>query len=181
MPLPHVATYIQWEKNQSYTMRVVSPSIQTSRHVSIHTQKVSFGYLSVFGHLVISRLINPWISETLLNTQPCQSRQPKASAAVRSSNIWLWTCSWNFNNIFGISCTCDCSFQSILVVCHRFLTPQIHVLELIFTVFRCSGRKSDCIKKKLIYKSWEKTRQNFFYCGLVISTPQNRLRGPSDY
>lgn len=36
-------------------------------------------------------------------------------------------------------------------------------------------------KKKLIYKSWEKTRQNFFYCGLVISTPQNRLRGPSDY
>lgn len=83
----HIATYIQWEKNQSYTMRVVSPSIQTSRHVSIHTQKVSFGYLLVFGHLVISTLINPWISETLLNTQPCQSRQPKASAAVRSSNI----------------------------------------------------------------------------------------------
>lgn len=163
MPLPHVATYIQWEKNQSYTMRVVSPSIQTSRHVSIHTQKVSFGYLLVFGHLVISRLINPWISETLLNTQPCQSRQPKASAAVRSSNIWLWTCSWNFNNIFGISCTCDCSFQSISVVCHRFLTPQIHVLELIFTVFRCSGRKSDCIKKKLIYKSWEKKNPAEFF------------------
>lgn len=110
-------------------------------------KRFHFGYLLVFGHLVISRLINPWISETLLNTQPCQSRQPKASAAVRSSNIWLWTCSWNFNNIFGISCTCDCSFQSISVVCHRFLTPQIHVLELIFTVFRCSGRKSDCIKK----------------------------------
>lgn len=87
LPLPHVATYIQQEKNQSYTMRVVSPSIQTSRHVSIQTQKVSFSYLLVFGHLVISRLINPWISETLLNTQPCQSRQPKASAAVRSSNI----------------------------------------------------------------------------------------------
>lgn len=137
-------TYNRRKITESYTMRVVSPSIQTSRHVSIHTQKD----LLVFGHLVISRLINPWISETLLNTQPCQSRQPKASAAVRSSNIWLWTCSWNFNNIFGISCTCDCSFQSISVVCHRFLTPQIHVLELIFTVFRCSGRKSDCIKKK---------------------------------
>lgn len=143
-------------------MRVVSPSIQTSRHVSIHTQKVSFGYLLVFGHLVISRLINPWISETLLNTQPCQSRQPKASAAVRSSNIW-------FEPVHEILIIYLASVARATVPFSQYRSSATGSWPRKFTCWNWFLRFSGVLggnliasKKKLIYKSWEKTLQNFF-------------------
>lgn len=141
--------------------------IQTSRHVSIHTQKVSFGYLLVFGHLVISRLINPWISESLLNTTLVNLGNPKPA---QLSALLIF----DFEPVHEILIIYLASVARATVPFSQYRSSATGSWPRKFTCWNWFLRFSGVLggnliasKKKLIYKSWERKKwKKFSQCSV---------------